>query len=82
MGRQQESAARRKALEGKRKALEAKVAALRAEFAEEEGRVAQVNEGEEQREEKVARDMAEMTRLRASKRSPGWEGLHERKREG
>jgi circadian clock protein KaiC len=68
LGRQQETAARLKALEGKRKALEARVAALRAEFAEEEGRVAQMTEGEEQREKKEAKDMAEMISLRASRR--------------
>ena len=66
IARQQEANEQRKALEGKRKALEAKVAALQAEYAEEEGLRAQSAERERQRDEKLASDAVEMTRLRRS----------------
>jgi circadian clock protein KaiC len=58
---------RRKALEGKRKALEAKMAALRAEFAQGEEQITQLMDQEAQREQKLARDVEEMTSLRGSK---------------
>lgn len=65
--RQQEAKEKRKALEGKRKALEARVAALQAECAEEEKLIMQSAQREQQRERVLARDIADMTRLRGSK---------------
>jgi circadian clock protein KaiC len=62
--REQDASERRRALEGKRKILEARVAALQAEYAEEEGLIAQFGAQEEQREQKLTSDKAEMTRHR------------------
>ncbi len=68
-GMQEELKEKHNALEAKRIALEARVAALRAEFSEEEKRFLQSTKRDDQRKKELARDVAQMTSLRGSKRS-------------
>jgi circadian clock protein KaiC len=67
MARQREAEERQKVLDSKRQALEVKVAALRAEFANEEEQVLQSTKREQQIEQRLARDLMEMTTFRGSK---------------